>query len=194
MELFLKQMCNENNLDEKIVLCKWSEFSNTLKKYNDMKKPELVSLCKVEGFKSSGNKQTLIDNIINKIKEDVKITTKPKKKMSPGTKQTIIDKLKKEAPAVVIRRNEHGNYEHSETGFLFDPVQKLVIGKQSPDGTVIDISKDDIELCKKYNFNYNIPFVLDNKGETTETKVVDELLDEEAMQCDDSDSDSDIEY
>lgn len=194
MERFLTTLCNTNNLDSVTVIKEWQDFNELNTKYNKMKKSELVDICSSRGFKSKGSKTDLISYIFDEVKEDVKkIPVKKQTKMSPGTKKNIIDKLKKDAPTVVIRRNDHGNYEHSDTRLIFDTITKNVIGKQLNDGSVIDISKEDIESCKKYNFNYNTPSMLD-VGSTDLDKKDDiaDLLDEDAMV--DEDSDSDIEY
>lgn len=48
-------------------------------------------------------------------------------------------------------------YVHQKTGLIFDPVTHRVIGKINND----KFSYDDIELCHKYKFDYDMPLSLD---------------------------------
>jgi hypothetical protein len=55
-----------------------------------------------------------------------------------------------------IRRNEHGNFEESETHFVFNQDTKEVIGKQVGK-EVKQLTQADIEVCKLRNFKYKMP-------------------------------------
>lgn len=64
---------------------------------------------------------------------------------------------------MTLRKNKFNNYEHLETKFIFDKTTKKVIGKQLDDGTIIELTIEDIEVCKKYRFKYLIPVMITDK-------------------------------
>lgn len=53
-----------------------------------------------------------------------------------------------------ILKDKYGNYVHSESGLVFRALDKVVYGKITDDGTVLPLTKLDIEECKKYKFHY----------------------------------------
>ena len=68
MELFLNQISSRHNLDYTNLLGQWENFNNEHSRLNKMKKPELLTICKENGFCCKGSKPDLIKNIINKTK------------------------------------------------------------------------------------------------------------------------------
>ena len=58
-----------------------------------------------------------------------------------------------EKPIVKIIKNIYKNFEHVETGFVFDKSIQKVIGKQVGD-KVVDLSDDDKLKCKEFWFQY----------------------------------------
>ena len=206
MEHFLKRIATKHNLNNDELISEWKQFDEVNTSYNKMKKPELVQLCVDKGFKSSGSKPELITYLIDEVKEE----EKPQKKITktaavaPPTQADVIKKIVAASPVIVIRRNEHGNHEHPDSRFVFNPTTKKVIGKQEDDGTVSAITKNDIDTCNKYNFFYEIPECLDSKssglvGDSSDDNIVDEMdLNEDVLIEPDtnalSDDDEDIEY
>ena len=81
------------------------------------------------------------------------------------------------------------------TGLIFDQASHKVIGKQNKNGTIDQLTDDDIETCNKYKFPYVLPQNLnsnsknsasveglDDDEEDVEVDVInetEELLDEE---------------
>lgn len=55
----------------------------------------------------------------------------------------------------IIVLNRFGNYEHLKSGLVFDIKRKLIIGKQSDDGFINYITKEDIDKCKQFKFSYD---------------------------------------
>ncbi len=110
------------------------------------------------------------------------IKTTPTKTSKP-TPPPIIKKLMSAQPCLAIRRNQHGNHEHPESGLVFNSKTKKVIGKQMDDGTVADLTTEDINLCNKYKFDFILPENLD-ANTTLDDEQVDEL-DEEDIESDD---------
>jgi len=164
---------------------------NELERIVNAQKPELVALCKKYSIKTSGKKEDLVKRLLN-FKENgeqpkPKATTKkaiPAEK--PVLKQSVI-------PTIQISRNKHGNYEHNETGLVFSKNDKIVIGKQASDGKILDLTKDDIELCSQYKFRYKMPENL-SKGKDMNVKIAeidddDEDDDEDPVSEDEDDLD-----
>lgn len=163
-------------------------------------KAELIALCKSHGHKCSGNKTILMNRLLGK--EDnadgtPKTTPKPTAK-SKAAKQAavaatpIAQKLTANIPNILIRRNKFNNYEHPETGLVFDNENKVVYGKQNDDGSVDPLTEDDIDQCNAFKFKFNIPKNLDHKSTLNEVKV-DELSDEEDLEEDELDDAEELE-
>ena len=142
----------------------------------------LKSLCKKYKLKRSGKKEDLIKRLILHMNSQ------------DGNKK--IKKIKKEDDVgiIQIKRNQFGNFEHFETGLVFSKLDKKVIGKQNEDGTIRELTKNDIEICNKFKFKYIIPENLNNKeldesdsDEEANSDIDDEIIDE--IEEDDTDED-----
>ena len=105
----------------------------------------------------------------------------PPKKLSPALKdQKVIKKLVEKIPSITIKRNQFDNYEHADTKLVFNNKTQKVYGKQNPDGSISDLTDEDINLCNKYKFQYIIPDNLDKKLDLKNIEV-DELNDFEDL-------------
>lgn len=197
MERFLKKLCTEKSLDETQVIADWTTFNDDYTKYNKMKKPELLEICKTHGYDTRGSKTDLVDSIMTK-KAPAEPTPKPPPKGKvKSLEKDILTKMKANIPPVLIKRNDHGNFEHKDSGFVFDRKNSEVIGKQLEDGTVAQLTKDDIDTCNKYGFKYVIPFNLSsgaNAGEDNDKNLDDELNEEDFIEEEDEESEEEIEY
>jgi hypothetical protein len=56
-----------------------------------------------------------------------------------------------------IDKNKWGNYQHTPTGLLYDPKSETIYGKQLQDGSIAELSLDDIEICKSFRVGYQLP-------------------------------------
>ena len=155
-----------------------------------LSKKELIVLCKEKKIKCTGTKEMLIDFLT---KTDPGFTrlqhkplsltknTQPKISFSPDNKKKkvkVIKAIKHEQQTLKLSKNEHGNYMHLESNLIFDKITQKVIGKQNGD-KIYKINVDDIEKCKFYNFDYDIPFNLDSsKEEYLIEKIDDDEIDE----------------
>jgi hypothetical protein len=158
---------------------------------------ELQELCKEKGLKHTGIKAALAQRLTGG--EEIVPSAKPKaaKKNTPAV-SAVVDKLKSAVPAVNIRRNQYNNYEHPESSLVFDPKTKKVIGKQNDDGEIDELTSEDIDTCKQYNFEISkLPDNLDSKANLDDV-VVGELEDEDVLEeIDEEDmlgSDEEYEY
>tara|TARA_B110000305_G_C19314198_1_gene575530 strand:- start:500 stop:1006 length:507 start_codon:yes stop_codon:yes gene_type:complete len=166
-----------------------------------MKKPELLEICKQHGYDTSGTKPDIIDNIMSKKVAPAKPvkSAPPNKTVAPPDKD-ILAKLKAVIPPVLIKRNEYDNFEHVETKLVFNRKTTEAIGVQLEDGSVRELTRDDISICNKYNFKYVIPSNLSTDTNQGETGDVDDKLDAEMLNEDeliddeDEESEEEIEY
>ena len=144
-------------------------------------KAELTALCKQKGCKCSGTKTELISRLLgkedNKNPEDNKKPKTTSKKITPREISPIEKKLVANIPNILVKRNKYNNYEHPETGLVFDNETKTVIGKQNKNGSVDDLSEDDIDQCNAFKFKFQIPSNLDSKSKLVDVKI--EELDED---------------
>ena len=152
-------------------------------------KPELVGLCKKYNVKATGTKNDLLAALREKLfsnkteTEQTTSVTKPSSSTKKTVEPPVIKKLSATIPTVAISRNKFGNHEHTETSFIFDKKSKKVIGKQNPDGSIDELTEDDINLCNKHKFEYVLPNNLDKNVKNNAT--IDDLDDEEIVESDD---------
>ena len=158
-------------------------------------KQELVAMCKMKGLKCSGTKNELISRLVSK-----PVAQKSQKKKKEVITPLVIKKINASIPAIQIKKNKFGNYEHSDTELIFDKHSKKVIGKQHSDGQLIELSHSDIDLCNKYKFSYNLPENLNKKSTLDDIQIDDldsdvEIEDAEIedVKNDDDDDDDDVE-
>lgn len=99
-----------------------------------------------------------IMEIWNSCSEDTvaKPVVKKAVKAQATEEKKVQEIIKKPSETLRLKKNKSGNYEHSATGFVFDPQTKEVFGKQTQD-VVVALSLSDIELCKQLGFRYRIP-------------------------------------
>lgn len=142
---------------------------------------ELKVMLKSKGLKVGGKKADLIARILNG--DDSK--PKKKTKVQKNTPK-IIKELTENISHIQIRRNSFGNFEHHETRLVFNKETQEVIGKQNDDGTLSDLTKEDIESCNKYKFKYVLPENL-NKQTSLDNVKIDEMEDDEDEDEEDED-------
>jgi hypothetical protein len=196
---FIKKIANKYDLDPNELLSVWDnkEVKNTDKKidtlpsdtdFSQYKKTDLQAICRQRSLKCTGTKEQLISYLLsgketatatpNKETSNKKTDVSKKVEASPVAK-----KLVSSIPTVAIRRNKYGNHEHPDTNFVFDKKTKKAIGKQKDDGTIEDLTEDDIDLCNQWKFQYVISENLDKKTKLTDVKV--DELDDEVLESDD---------
>lgn len=158
----LKQLCKDKRL----------KVSGT--------KQELIQRLQHEVPKDKRNvehevKESVEHEVKDEVKEDNKKgkkEKKPKKSLSSEEKSSKPRKSKKKLANVIqkiiedvepthIRRNIYNNFEHMDTKLVFDETTKKVIGRQGDSGDILPLSKTDIETCKEYNFDVDIPDLLE---------------------------------
>ena len=159
-------------------------------------KAELTALCKSKGVKCSGTKDELLNRLLGeepaKTNSKTKASAKAPAKKVEKKQAPIIEKLNQSKPVFMVRKNNKGNYEHPETGLLFDNKTQEAYGKQEEDGTVSDLNEEDIETCKKFKFSYRLPVNLDKKANLNDSKL-DGIDDEDIDDVENDVEDEDVE-
>ena len=101
-----------------------------------------------------------------------------KTKATPVEQKPLFQKIQENIPIIQIRRNSRGNFEHKDTGLVFDSTDKCVVGKQEGE-SIAQLTKEDIETCDRYHFTYRIP---ENLGSTKITEEDNEMLDKKLLE------------
>lgn len=152
---------------------------------NKLSKSELIELCRTKKLKVTGSKVDLIQRLLDvekvvekvEIKEEPKITTKLINKISP----------------IQIGRNKFGNFEHTETKFVFNNATQKVYGKQLQDGSIGQLTEEDINICNKYKFTYELPMNLNSINDKVELAELEEEDDEEEVEVEIEEDDEEVE-
>jgi len=157
-------------------------------------KPELSALCKSKGLKCTGTKDVLLQRLLEKEDTGDKVESKKvetvskkteskkvevKSKKASNSNPPVVEKLLQERKDPIARRNEHGNFFYPGTRIVLDQ-KATAIGVQEDDGTVSELTDDDIDECKKYKITYKMPTNLDKKTDLENIKV--EELDEDNLE------------
>lgn len=201
IQLYISQVANKYNLDTNELYKLWNNSGeiNTKKSIANkttsedildpelmkLNKKELSDLCKAKNLPISGTKADLIRRIVGNETNKIKSSTSKNNTKQPE----IIKKLVEKIPTIQIRRNNFGNFEHAETGFIFNNNTKRAYGKQNDDGSVSELTEQDIDLCHKYKFVYDIPENLDKKDDDDDD---DEELDDEEVIEEDEELEDDL--
>lgn len=141
---------------------------------------ELKLLCKERSLKLSGKKEELVSRLLETLEngnnsDEKKTTTKSKVK----NEKVVIKKIQEAQVMTSIRRNKFNNFEHPTTRLVFREETKKAYGKQADDGEVLGLTDDDIELCKQYKFEYELPENLDGNDTDINKVKVKELEDDD---------------
>jgi hypothetical protein len=106
----------------------------------------------------------------------------------PSSKEELKEKIEERKTTIQVRRNAFGNYEHYGSGIVLDKDTKEAYGKQRKDGSIEQLTKEDIELCISLGFAYRKP---DNikSSEIKKKVVVEEDEDDDEEDIDDVEDD-----
>jgi hypothetical protein len=134
---------------------------------------ELVELCKSKNLKYGGTKNDLIQRLVG-VEKQTKLNFETSKQQQPTPPNLPAPKLIAKNEPFALKRNKFGNFEHIETGFVFNEVTVSVFGKQNADGTIAPLTVEDINICNKYKFAFNIPTKLTGLDDKVELAELDE--------------------
>ena len=153
-------------------------------------KDVLMAFCKSKNVKQSGKKEEIVERLLGLLNDDVKTESKPvqTKTTKPVQSSTpaVLVKIAEKAGTPEIRKNKFGNYEHFESGLVFNNDTKMAIGHQNSNGKVDSLTDNNIEMCKKYKFKYTLPENLSVDKGLNNVKVED-VDDEDEDELDEDD-------
>jgi hypothetical protein len=156
-----------------------------------LSRPELAALCKQNKLLATGTKEALICRLA-KINSD-KYKTEVKKVLPKFQKKSdVLSVVKKYVPIINVRRNKWGNYEHIETSLVFNQ-EHSVYAKQNKDGTIDNLTPEDIEKCKQFKFDWVLPENLNWNKKSLDDVKIEELDNDIFESSDESDDDTDDE-
>jgi len=213
IKLFISQVASKHNLNENELYKLWNEnteYNNRQARTQNnesildpelmkLTKKELSEMCKSKKLPISGTKTDLIKRILetsSETKLKSAVDGSKNKSSIKNTQPDIIKKLIDKIPVIQIKRNSHGNYEHADTNFVLNNTTKKIYGKQNGDGSIAELTKEDIDLCHKYKFDYDIPENLDKKDLEDDEEEIDDLeevVDEEVVEEDLEEDDDDLD-
>lgn len=130
------------------------------------------------------NQETETQDETNTQKTLKKPINEPKTKIKPPLK--IDELIESRTEHLQIDKNKWGNYQHTPTGLLYDPKSEMIYGKQLPDGSIAELSLNDIEICKSFRVGYQLPQKLGDI--TSEQQVLVEDADYEEFSDEDEDN------
>lgn len=100
-------------------------------------------------------------HLSNEIQKPKKISSRVKKNQQQAEHElNVIKKLNDNKPLITIKRNVFGNYEHEDTGLVMNKETRKIIGKQLPNGSISVLTSEDIDNCKLWKFNYDLPVII----------------------------------
>lgn len=182
---YITVVSKKYKISENDLIDLWSGNSTSVNASNQpdpllmkMTKKELEGLCKARNLKTTGTKTELVERL-SENKQELSQTS-------------ITKKLVEKIPKIEIKKNSWGNFEHTETSLVFDKNANKIYGKQNADGSISELTPEDIDLCNKYKFSYVLPMNLDKKLDIKDVKV-DELDEEEDLDEDEFEEEEDEE-
>lgn len=196
IKLYITEVSKTYNLEYSELLKLWNSNSETklnnsddlYKRFNKSQKIELINLCKSKNIKHTGTKDVIIKRLIEH---------------ENGSQNSLKQNIKK--TVVEIKRNKWNNYVHTDSNLVFNNTSQKVIGKQNSDGSILELTIDDINICKQLGFKFILPENLDsskndddddeepNKNNSDDDDDDDdiEIVDEDTDTDDDNDEDND---
>jgi len=174
-ELYSKEKSkNLQNIEPQEIETKEIEVSTT--DILSMKVAELKALCKTRGLKVSGKKNDLLERLLGR-KVDDKEVPKKKSKSFTAKEKDVVKKVK--PPSLKISKNSNGDYMHNDSKLVFNQETKKVFAKYIEGEGNQPLTKEDIELCNKFRFAYEMPDNLNVKRTKAEEVRLENLLADE---------------
>jgi hypothetical protein len=181
---YIEKVSNTYSLSKDELLSMWNGggggeigkpvlMDNVPKELAVLSRNELVELCKTKKLKHGGTKNDLIQRIISVEKE---VKTQPLINQAAASAPKLITKP---APPVLLSKNKFGNFEDAETHFVFNEKTRKVFGKQNADGSVSSLTVEDINICNKFKFAFDVPTNLQQDDDKVELAELDEDEEEE---------------
>lgn len=149
----LKAICKERGLS--CVGTKAALIDKILGETKSEKKPKKSSPDHSDTEKKPKRKpKDDADDIYNQPTDDDEDEQPPKRKLKSKKRDTQLPKVIEKVKQVMIDivTDQFGNDIHEETGLVFNKDNE-VVGRVDEEGSVIPLTKADIDLCRRCNFS-----------------------------------------
>lgn len=111
----------------------------TPKKLQALTKQELMEMCRERNMNCYGTKFDMVQRLLS------------------SEKKGILQEIKHSIPAIRLYKDTASNvFVHPETGLVFDPNERKVVGRRD-DGKIVGLTYKDIQTCLRYKFRYVLP-------------------------------------
>jgi hypothetical protein len=145
LERFLQRVSAETGIsfEELVRICTpgyAADSSTEMQSFRTRLKADLLVECKARGLSTKGTKQDLLRRL--------------------SGKKDLYTRLLDTRPVLLVHKNSWGQYEHRETGFVFDREGDYVIGRRdrgSCSSAMRPLCGKDIETCITYGLRYRVP-------------------------------------
>ena len=77
--------------------------------------------------------------------------------LSDALQKHVQDTIKKDRKNLTLVRNNYNHVIHPPTGLVYNEATQMFIGKEGPDGIVLPLNANDIELIREWHQNYELP-------------------------------------
>jgi hypothetical protein len=159
MKTYIAKVARVYSLSEKDLMDLYEKSDPPLvdnderSKLMKLKIKELKVKCKELNHPVSGKKAELVERILSGKREN-------KSKKKTKSKPTVVPTAKE----ISLSKNDNGHYTYD--GLVFDKATRLVVGSEGSDGSILPMTKNDIEKCHRYKLKFAIPMNLDTIKET----------------------------
>jgi len=192
IKTYIQAISTYFNIPEEEAIVVWKEGDIAPEKlevdYNALTRLQLREICKERNLKILSTMKK--NEMIALLKGDVPVIpvkVEKKKKTQSSVTPKVISAVFGNCGSIVVRRNGFGNFEHRKTGFVFNNKTLRVVGKQLEDGSVAEITREDIEVCHMWKFKFELPLNLNKDATNLDSFALDELKESDFEETDDDD-------
>ena len=139
-ETKLKRMDGIGNkkVERKMTSSSKQTHAMTAKRLQALSKQELIERCRERNVNCYGTKFDMVQRLLS------------------ADRKGVLQEIRHKISPVHIKK-VGGQYVHEESGLIFDPRERRVIGRRGEDGNVMSLRYNDIQTCLRYKFRYVLP-------------------------------------
>ena len=108
---------------------------------------------------------------------------KTSKKSEETSTPPVIKKIEDSKPTFVVKKNADGYFVYNQTGLVLNSEKKVyaryVKGENETSGKLVDLTAEDLELCKQHNLKAEVPKHLKGENEDNNNETDSEIEDSE---------------
>lgn len=120
-----------------------------------LKGSELAEMCRAKKLPVSGTKAVLVARLLGTAPPAKRASKSNGPATAPTYRAPVFSLLRGHADVIVLKKNDSGAFVDSESGFVFDPNSKLVVGRFAS-GAVRALCTDDLVECETRRFGADL--------------------------------------